>query len=257
VPGGPGPRLNHWHLDVGFSTHRLAWKALTPHAECMENTDIEFIELAAPEYWYTYAQELAETADQIYRTSKQEWVAYLHRNDDGSVRTARRPVVSRSVMLLYGLSIENLIKGILISENPSFLEGGKLNKHLIGHDLLKLAGRMRSVNIESADYDLLALLSDVVPYLGRYPVPKSAQDLKPEKYITEDVFSACKGLFDRLVMQLYRLNFQGIDGPNGVRFANLRLTHLDAKADFINDQCPETLQDILREFKEAEDKGAN
>lgn len=223
----------------------------------MENTDKEFVEMAAPEYWYSYAQELAETADQIYRSSKQQWIAYLYRSADGSVRTARRPFVSRPVLLLYGLSIENLIKGLLISENPSFLEGGKLSKHLLGHDLLKLAGRLRSINIEAADYDLLALLSDVVPYLGRYPVPKSAQDLKPEKHITEDVYSACKVLFDRLEMQLYRLNYQGIDGPDGVRFANLRLTHLDTKADFITDELPETWQDFQREFKEAEDNGAN
>ena len=54
-----------------------------------------FVEKAAPEYWYTYAHELADTADQIYRSSKKQFVAYLHEYGDGSTKTERRPLVSR------------------------------------------------------------------------------------------------------------------------------------------------------------------
>ena len=80
------------------------------------------------------------------------------------------------------------------------------------------------------------MLSDVIPYHGRYPVPRAAQDLKPESYISDDIHQACKVLFDRLELQLYRLNFEGIDAPEGVRFSSLRLTHRDGDADFVTDE---------------------
>lgn len=212
-----------------------------------------FVEMAAPEYWYTYAHELADAADQIYRTSKQQFVAYLHQYGDGSTKAERRPFVSRPVLLMYGLCFENMIKALLISEEPTLLQGGKLSKHLLGHDLVKLSGRLQSLELASQEKNLLALLSDVVPYHGRYPVPRNAQDMKPEKYINEDVYNSCRQLFERLEMQLYRLNYKGIDAPEGVRFPNLRLTHLDAKADFITDELKTNWRDFQRDFSEAED----
>ncbi|MBC7285434.1 hypothetical protein [Hoeflea sp.] len=218
----------------------------------MTNTEKHFVEMAAPEYWYSYAHELADTADQIYRASKKQWVAYLYSYADGSKNAVRRPLVSRPVLLMYGLSFENLIKGLLISEDPTLLKGGKLSKHLLGHDLVKLASRLKSIKLNANEKNLLVLLSDVIPYHGRYPVPRNAQDVKPENFINERVYDDCRELFARLEMQLYRLNFEGIDAPEGVRFAKLRLTHLDAKADFITDELKMDLQDLYREFREAE-----
>lgn len=218
----------------------------------MTNLKKQFVEKAAPEYWYTYAHELADTAHEIYKRSHGQWIAYLHGYPDGSKETERRPLVSRPVLLLYGLSFENLIKGLLISENPTLLQGGKLSKQLLGHDLSKLAGRLKTIQLSAEERDLLALLSDVVPYHGRYPVPRNAQDIKPEKYINEGVYDACRALFARLEMQFYRLNFQGIAAPEGVRFSSLRLTHLDAEADFITDELEMDWRDFVREFGDAE-----
>ncbi len=219
----------------------------------MTFSEKQFIERAAPEFWYTYAQELADTADEIYKKLKDKWIAYSINHADGENETYRRPLVSRPVLLMHGLSFENLIKGLLISEKPTLLSGGKLSKHLLGHDLVKLAGRLRTVQLNSAERNLLALLSDIVPYHGRYPVPRAAQDLKPERYISEDIHQACKALFGRLELQLYQLNFEGIDAPEGVRFSSLRLTHRDGDADFVTDEHKlehETLRtDFLRKIR--------
>ncbi|WP_147407601.1 hypothetical protein [Pseudooceanicola algae] len=196
----------------------------------------KFVQKAAPEFWYTYARELADTADAIFGKSKGQFVAYIHKNADGSTTEARRPLVSRPVLLLYGLGLENILKGLLISEDPMLLQGGKLSKNLQVHDLAKLAERLKFIQFDKSEIQLLELLSDVVPYHGRYPVPREAESIKPEQYISESIYDACRALFKRLEMQLYKLNYQGIDGPEGVRFANLRLTHLDGEADFITDE---------------------
>lgn len=222
----------------------------------MINLEKLFVEQAAPEYWYSYAHELADTADAIYARSKGEWVAYIHTHTDAPNEVYSRPLISRPVLLLYGLSLENLIKGLLISEDPQLLNGGKLSKHLLGHDLIKLAERLKSVQLDANERDLLALLSDVVPYHGRYPVPRNAQDIKPETYISEDVYSVCKTLFARMEMELYRLNFQGIEAPEGVRFSNLRLMHLDAEADFITDEVSIDTQNALQGFRTPNTKGS-
>lgn len=222
----------------------------------MTNLNKQFVESAAPEYWYSYAHELADTADVIYNKSKREWILYFYNRPDGSTDAYNRPLISRPVMLMYGLSFENIIKGLLISEDPNLLAGGKLSKHLQGHDLVKLADRLRSIELNNDECDLLALLSDVVPYYGRYPVPRNAQDLKPEKFISEDIYTSCKGLFARFQMQLYKLNFQGINAPEGVRFANLRLPHLDAEADFITEEVVLENKKIMQDFKDAYGKAS-
>lgn len=214
----------------------------------MTNQRKKFVEEAAPEYWYTYAQELAETADAIFRKSKTQFVAYIHKSSDGSVTKSRRPLVSRPVLLLYGLSIENMLKGLLISEDPNLLQGGELSKHLKGHDLAKLSRRLKSMRFKDDEFQLLELLSDVVPYHGRYPVPRRAESMKSEQYISESIFKACSALFKRMEMQLYKLNYQGIDAPEGVRFASLRLTHLDSEADFIIDDPDLDLDGFRRQF---------
>jgi hypothetical protein len=201
----------------------------------MKNSVIEFVEQAAPEFWYSYAHELADTAEQIYKESKDQRIVYSIDHADGEHEFYARPLVSRPVLLMHGLSLENLIKGLLISEEPTLLSRGKLSKHLLGHDLVKLAERLNTVQLDVEERNLLSLLSDIVPYHGRYPVPKTAQDLKPERYISDDIHQACKALFDRLELQLYRLNFEGIDAPEGVRFSNLILTHRIGDADFLSD----------------------
>lgn len=208
----------------------------------------KFVEEAAPEFWYTYAHELADTADSIFRKSKDQFVAYIYKNADGSTAKTSRPLVSRPVLLLYGLGLENILKGLLISENPNLLRGGKLSKHLQTHDLAKLSKRLTSIQFDSSELELLEFLSDIVPYHGRYPVPRGAESIKPEKYISESIYDACRALFKRLELQLYKLNHQGIDAPEGVRFANLRLTHLDGEADFITDELDMDWDDFHREF---------
>lgn len=217
----------------------------------MSNENKKFIEQAAPEYWYSYAEELAETADGIYKRSKNQWIGYVYQNADGSEHTERRPFVSRPVLLFYGIAIENLIKGLMISEDPNLLKDVKLNKHLLGHDLSKLAGKLKTIQLTSGERELFSLLSDVVPYHGRYPVPRNARDLKPEKYINEKIYNACVNLFERLSIQLYRLNYMGIDAPDGVKFACLRLQHLDDKVDFDTSASEEvSWRDFQKKFLE-------
>lgn len=50
----------------------------------------------------------ADTAEEIYKMSKDQWIAYSIDHADGANETCGRPLVSLSVLLMYGLSFENL-----------------------------------------------------------------------------------------------------------------------------------------------------
>ena len=204
----------------------------------------------------SYAHELADTADELYQRQKDKWIAYVETGTDGETHRRGRPLVSRPVLLMYGLSIENLIKGLLISETPALLNGGKLDKFLLSHDLNKLADKLSTITLSKEDKLLLSQLSDAVPYYGRYPVPRRWQDIDEEKYISEKTYFQCRTLFKALEMQLYRLNIRGINAPEGVRFANLRLTHLDEFADFVTDDDRAHTKAFLKDVQSS-NKGAN
>lgn len=99
--------------------------------------------------------------------------------------------------MLYGLALENWLKGILIwnsinelqqvfgeefnaklSEIPDPLESWRLKTH----DLKDLATRANIFqNLDELTKDFLCVLTQVVSYLGRYPVPliKDAENIRP------------------------------------------------------------------------------
>ncbi|MEC9199873.1 MAG: hypothetical protein VX974_19890 [Pseudomonadota bacterium] len=191
----------------------------------------KFTENAAPENWFSYAIELTEAANELFKRLGSKLVVTI---DTRSETSDLRPLVSRPALLLYGQAVENLIKAILISENPLYLEGGKLSKQIQGHDLNRLSNRIRTYDWTSDERELLNFLSDIVPYSGRYPVPRAADAIKAECYISFEIHSACNALIEKLSLELYRLNFDGISAPNEVKWNKLRLTHLDNKAYFLD-----------------------
>jgi hypothetical protein len=80
-------------------------------------------------------------------------------------------------MLLYGLSIENVAKGLIVKANPPTVVNGKLREWSgSGHnqmELLKEAG----VNLSPQEQDLAIRLTAFVEWAGRYPIPKAVQKM--------------------------------------------------------------------------------
>ena len=93
----------------------------------------QFASAAHPISWYEVAKVMHENAQALH-SMPQGLITY----SDG-VKTITRPTSNRSVFLLAAFALENLIKAYLIYENPHFVEGGKLSRHLLnGHSLSKL-----------------------------------------------------------------------------------------------------------------------
>ncbi|WP_041258019.1 hypothetical protein [Fibrella aestuarina] len=191
----------------------------------MEEHDIEkFIRRGFPENWYDYARELKEAAVLIWRSGSNGYIAYFIKNKESYYRK----VYSRTYFLLMGISIENLMKEILISERPNHLENGVISNEISsGHDILHLSSKVTSLIFSDKEKDIFRVLSEVIPYWGKYPIPKNFSKLKSEVFMTDHWFNDLVEVYDKLLDQLLKLNHNGIQGPNNIKFPGLRVGTTD------------------------------
>lgn len=185
----------------------------------------EYIKKGMPEEWFDYANELKNAAQTLWKSHSNTLIFYKTESKSFS-----RKLYSRTYFFLLGVAIENLIKGILISENPLYIENGKLSPEIsTGHNLKKLSEKISSISFNENETKILEILSDVLPYWGKYPIPKDFNKIKNEKFFDEFWYENLIQLYEKLELQIYRLNVNGIQGPNGINFPKLILTHLTDK----------------------------
>jgi len=126
------------------------------------------------EYYQETWTQLAKDPNSWLR--KAEALKYAADAVRGSVADLFRGPV---YMLLAGLAVETLIKGIIVAKNPKFVEVEKeqLSSGLTTHNLQKLY-RTAGLRENNSLNDLLLRLQSYVENFGRYPVTKSRQDMK-------------------------------------------------------------------------------
>lgn len=128
-----------------------------------------------------------------------------HESEDDFIDTNLLPVC----LLLEGLAVENLLKGIIYSRDPDLVIESKKNLELadnfIHHKLCdlyvsaELARNIKGIDPETKE--ILRVLEQFVVWRGRYPVPLNLQELKNAKPIPENlknpnkVIKLCAKLF--------------------------------------------------------------
>lgn len=94
-----------------------------------------FVMKAAPCEWQDLAEELKTSMDYLWE--KEKWGKKIKYDDiDGYQEKSN---ISRTWLLLAGFAIENLLKGLIIAKNPSYISNGKLSRKIRNHELLRLA----------------------------------------------------------------------------------------------------------------------
>jgi len=137
--------------------HRDSWHSLSIDAET----------------WLMSAEHLKTAADALHKSSLWPARGELYDQKSAVADVHYGPVY----MLLAGLAIETLIKGIIIAKHPDFVKQQKLSGELTNHNLIDLyqtAGLMKS----NDHYNLLLRLQNYVVIFGRYPVTKTKQDMQ-------------------------------------------------------------------------------
>lgn len=191
----------------------------------MKNKVENFIKKGFPEEWFDYANELKDAAQTLWKSHSSTSITYITDKENYS-----RKLYSRTYFFLLGVAIENLVKGMLISENPDYLKDGKISSEISsGHNLKILSEKINSLNFDSSEIRIFEILSEVIPYWGKYPIPKDFNQIKEEKFFDENWYKKLILLYEKLELQMYKLNINGIQGPNGIKFPKLILSHLNDK----------------------------
>jgi hypothetical protein len=166
------------HLeDGGAAGHLLASWAEREEVKMNESFYKEQFELRAltPSIWVLTARRLKRSADIIFDQCE---------NDLRAMESGISPLELHNLELagcatmLYGLALENLLKAIVIQVQPTAIVDHKLRKWPSGgHDLLLLRKEAR-LGVNDSEKDLLTRLAAFVKWAGRYPIPKSALEMR-------------------------------------------------------------------------------
>lgn len=142
-----------------------------------------FIQLRRPMFWWKMARDLAEAAETILRShnklkkDQEKGKRYRRMIMPSMWQTLFNPVNYEPAHLLYALAIENTIKGIIVGRDNQLILNEKLaNKYLMKHNLRQLC-ETNNITLDSSDLVLLDKLTSVILWVGRYPTPKSGEDL--------------------------------------------------------------------------------
>lgn len=139
-------------------------------------------------FWALNAQRLKQSGDLVFNAYASD-VEKLFKGV--SPLELENLEISHCAMLLYGLSIENLVKGVIIESDPSLISNGKLGKWPGGgeggHDLI---GLFKEAGIQPSEIekDILTRLTAFVLWAGRYKIPKSSEKMAVPQLDYSDPF---------------------------------------------------------------------
>jgi len=152
-----------------------------------------------PHSWFMAARQLKKSADLIGNALKEVCSAYP---DDRA--PYEQLAVFKGYMLLAGLAMENLLKGILAGRDQKIVTPTALNKRFKTHRLCSLALQVLQ-DLTEHDQDLLKRLTDFVSWAGRYPIALREHENVHPAFVTTDP-ERIDRLFDRFATILQQEN---------------------------------------------------
>ncbi|PYO00675.1 MAG: hypothetical protein DMD91_10000 [Candidatus Rokuibacteriota bacterium] len=172
----------------------------------MSEVDWAAVKALAYEEAATTPQSWLNLADDLRRAAEAVWAPF----EDALPRPGRPSRAKSSpfgygavFLMLAGLAIENLAKGLVVQRKPPEIKDGKA-VGIAGHGIL---ARLKSaaVPLTNQDREFIRRLEMFVSWAGRYPIPLHVAQMKVEKTIHTTDGDQFKALFDRLKTLLLRL----------------------------------------------------
>jgi hypothetical protein len=184
----------------------------------------EFVTDASPAQWLEYAEELRDNAELIWSHEDESLrlgvVANAERCAVGDPFRVSR--ASRTYLLLAGIALENVLKGLLVLDDPCHINTGALSRELNSHNIEVLASKVRDLKLSEDEHHFCALVTAAIPYWGRYPIPLDKNRIMPEVGMSETRRRLFLGLFDRLAHRRYWAVRDGWDSGVGPKDLKLR-----------------------------------
>jgi hypothetical protein len=143
----------------------------------MHDANRQFVDLANPHAWWLTARNLHDQALQLYARCGKSYVTLT--DADGRVQ-GQWDDISKSVYLLGGLALENLIKAFLVYEHPEWISNGTLARPLRSHKLTELQERSARLPRHDDDQQVLSSFEEGLDSWARYPCGLSIETSEPE-----------------------------------------------------------------------------
>lgn len=86
--------------------------------------------------------------------------------------------INKPLHLLAGFAIENILKALIIFENPSYVSGGRLARCLLSHNLTALSEQANADKIHQYLGRICLILESGLTTWARYPSEASVKDIK-------------------------------------------------------------------------------
>ena len=205
-------------------------KAIAMNESEQFNALHEFIRNAGPDGWMDYADELKEAANLLWDQADQGRMLGIASNSlQGQTHRIDKPSVSRTFILLSGLALENILKGLAVSQSPGLISSGELDGKIKTHKLTDLVDLCNGLTLSPEDLQICRIAQEAIPYWGRYPVPRSFHVIKPEQVADLDYHDRFNALYDRVHKQLYDAIKDGWDSGVGTKLESFRSSRYESE----------------------------
>jgi hypothetical protein len=171
---------------------------------------VEFESQANPHSWFLVASELHEQAKLL----KEACPSKIMRHDRATGYSVTWDTSNRTVILLAGFALENIIKGFLIYEHSGFVRDGFLSKKLQTHKLTKLTKESTILPYKSQSYNTLKYYEDGLESWARYPCGLNWAQTKDQNLLTNKLWKNYLWLIRAYEARFKKLMLKGWKGPH-------------------------------------------
>jgi hypothetical protein len=167
-----------------------------------KNRISKFIVDGAPGEWLSFAEELMESAEVLWKQNDGSIRSEIIHDKIEVLESRKVSGISRPYFLLVGFAIENLLKGLIVFDDPSTITSGKI-KRIKTHKITNLIKEINEINLSEEEIEICKKIEEAIPYWGRYPIPLEAANITPDIGITPELREIIKSMYSRLASTLY------------------------------------------------------
>lgn len=185
------PETQARRLRASLAGADRPWGAsLEAFSSCADRTAVFEAQRANPDAWVIHARRLKLVADAIGELVSRDLEKLVAAPAPGGVIEAPYSMLGPEYLLLAGLAIENLLKGIQIKRHG---EHAKYETHNL-RQLLSGTG----IALSDAENLMVDRLTAFVTWAGRYPIPRRSSDMELTRGTFGDDPETFRQLFARL-----------------------------------------------------------
>lgn len=155
------------------------------------------------------------SADQFYRASEFLWIEISKDHSERiNIRNKEyltgkfepspyRPWLHKPYFFMICLSIENLLKGLILHHNPDLVTD-KLGDSVKSHNLTNLS-KFLNISFTKDEQEFFEMSVTIIEWFGRYPIPvKSKNSIQSANFDFERIRTTYEKLFFRLSNEMKR-----------------------------------------------------